>query len=96
MAKVLKAKFEFRGDTAEIWTEKNPILRENEPGREMDTNKVKFGDGHTRWNDLPYFGSGSGGGPSDEELQEHIDSLTPHPVYDDGPSLALLYENAKV
>lgn len=29
-------------------------------------------------------------------LQEHIDSETPHPVYDDGPSLTLLYTNAKV
>lgn len=96
MAKVLKARFEFRGDESEIWAVKNPILLENEPGRETDTNKVKFGDGFTRWNDLPYFASSSGGGPSDEELLEHIASLTPHPVYDDGPSLALRYENAKV
>lgn len=27
---------------------------------------------------------------------EHIDSELPHPVYDDGPSLTLIYENAKV
>ena len=26
----------------------------------------------------------------------HIESETPHPVYDDGPSLLLLYQNAKV
>lgn len=29
-------------------------------------------------------------------LEEHINSDLPHPVYDDGPSLALIYENAKV
>lgn len=95
MAQVLKIINDIRSDTAEIWEIRNPILREDEPGRERDTNKLKFGDGNTRWNDLPYFGSGSGG-PSDEELLAHINSLTPHPVYDDGPSLTLLYENAKV
>lgn len=30
------------------------------------------------------------------ELAEHILDETPHPVYDDGPSFALLYQNAKV
>lgn len=96
MAKVIKARFEFKSGDSVEWAEKNPILRLDEPGRERDTGKIKFGDGQTRWNDLPYFTSSSGGGPSDEELLEHIASLTPHPVYDDGPSLALLYENAKV
>lgn len=39
-------------------------------------------------------------GPEDPEdptlLTEHVNSETPHPVYDDGPSLTLLYANAKV
>jgi len=37
-------------------------------------------------------------GPSSslEELNVHINDVTPHPVYDDGPSLYLLYQNAKV
>ena len=30
------------------------------------------------------------------DLAEHVDSPLPHPVYDDGPSLELLYQNAKV
>lgn len=30
------------------------------------------------------------------DLSAHVNSETPHPVYDDGPSLALLYANAKV
>lgn len=95
MTKVIKARFEFKGEVAAVWAEKNPILRQDEPGRERDTGKIKFGDGITRWNDLPYFADGSGG-ISDEELLNHINSLTPHPVYDDGPSFTLLYENAKV
>ena len=31
-----------------------------------------------------------------EAVITHINSTSPHPVYDDGPSLFLLYENAKV
>ena len=34
-------------------------------------------------------------GDAGQALQDHIDSPTPHPVYDDGPSLVLFYENAK-
>lgn len=33
---------------------------------------------------------------SAEALQEHVDSPTPHPAYDDAPSFVLLYQNAKV
>jgi hypothetical protein len=29
-------------------------------------------------------------------LDAHINSPTPHPIYDDGPSFLLLYQNAKV
>lgn len=35
----------------------------------------------------------SGGGVGDLALQEHINSLTPHPVYDNGEDLALFFEN---
>lgn len=34
--------------------------------------------------------------PFEEALLDHVNDETPHPVYDDGPSLFLLYENAKV
>lgn len=39
---------------------------------------------------------GGGGGLDPAALQAHISSPNPHPIYDDGPSLALLYQNAKV
>lgn len=29
-------------------------------------------------------------------MLEHVNAAEPHPVYDDGPSLSLIYENAKV
>jgi hypothetical protein len=34
--------------------------------------------------------------PPDSALALHIADPEPHPAYDDGPSLFLLYENAKV
>lgn len=38
------------------WEELNPILAAGEPGFVTDENRLKFGDGVTAWNDLPYFG----------------------------------------
>lgn len=46
---------QFRRDNAAVWTEKNPVLLEGEPGLELDTGKFKIGDGVTSWNILPYF-----------------------------------------
>lgn len=42
--------------------------------------------------DVPPPGAGTGG-ITDEQLLLHRNSLTPHPAYDDLPSLALLFEN---
>lgn len=80
----------IRRGTSVSWTAVNPILSAGEPGVEIDTGQMKVGDGITFWNDLPYTGTGG------LILDGHINSLLPHPVYDDGPSLTLLYENAKV
>ena len=43
-----------RGTTLQ-WATVNPILDSGEAGLETDTNKLKFGDGVTDWNNLPYF-----------------------------------------
>lgn len=86
--------FRLNGKLASVWAETNPILDKREPGFETDTRYLKIGDGFSRYNDLPYVvGPGVG---STSALEEHIASSTPHPVYDEGPSFALLYENAKV
>ena len=47
--------FRLRRGTASEWTEENPTLRSGEPGVEIDTNRVKIGDGVQTWNLLPYF-----------------------------------------
>lgn len=84
----------FRRAYSWRWTQENPILADGEPGFEVNTGKFKIGDGSAHWKDLEYFV------PKDQDLDntlpEHINSLTPHPVYDDGPSLELIYQNAKV
>jgi len=46
---------QLRHDTAANWTTANPILKDSEPGRETDTGRLKYGDGVTAWNSLPYF-----------------------------------------
>ena len=51
-------KFQLRRSTSSNWTSTNPILQAGEPGFEIDTYKLKIGDGITRWNLLPYI-SGS-------------------------------------
>lgn len=53
----LNVEQQFRRDTAASWKAKNPILSEGEPGLELDTGKIKIGDGAKGWNSLPYFAS---------------------------------------
>ena len=81
-------RLKLRRDTGNRWATINPVLAEGEPGFELDTFRIKIGDGVNRWNDLGYLRS--------TEMVEHILAEEPHPIYDDGPSLTLLYENAKV
>jgi hypothetical protein len=95
-----------RAFTAE-WEQKNPILADGEPGYERGANKLKVGDGVTPWNQLGYLTPptipvvktstvAASDGTIDAVMVAHVQSETPHPVYDDGPSLLLLYKNAKV
>lgn len=51
---IVSTRFKIRRDTAANWTAANPILLEAEPALETDTLLVKYGDGVTAWNDLPY------------------------------------------
>lgn len=53
---------QLRNDTKENWKENNPVLAEGEVGIELDTNKMKVGDGNNSWNDLSYMVSGGGSG----------------------------------
>lgn len=95
------ARIRLRRDSSTAWVATNPILSEGEPGYENDTGKFKIGDGLSTWLDLGYFSpSGVIYDPTTQQalalVQAHISSSTPHAIYDDGPSLVLLYLNAKV
>jgi hypothetical protein len=48
--------FKFKRGNAADWKNVNPILAEAEPGYELDTGKLKIGNGKTAWNNLQYFG----------------------------------------
>ncbi len=41
---------------ASSWSSLNIILQPGEPGFEIDTGKIKIGDGETPWNNLSYVG----------------------------------------
>ena len=50
----LNTRIVLRNDTAANWQSANPTLLKGEAGYETDTQKLKFGDGVTAWNDLNY------------------------------------------
>ena len=52
-------RIQLRRDTQANWEQVNPILEDGEPGLDITQNKIKYGDGTTHWNSLPYA---SGGG----------------------------------
>lgn len=54
----INAKILLRRDDSANWAAANPVLGLGEPGFEVDTDRLKIGDGTTAWNDLPYIGIG--------------------------------------
>lgn len=53
MASIIQ--IQLRRDTAANWSANNPVLAQGEPALEIDTNRIKFGDGTTPYNSLAYF-----------------------------------------
>lgn len=54
--KTLNIRIQLRNDTAANWTTQNPVLRKGEMGVEIDTRKIKIGNGTDRWTALEYSG----------------------------------------
>jgi hypothetical protein len=44
----------MRSGLAEEWAKANPLLKNREPALELDTRRVKIGDGLTLYKKLPY------------------------------------------
>ena len=55
--KTINTKIQLRNDLAATWNSRNPVLKKGEIGIEIDTRKMKVGDGTTTWNALSYMGS---------------------------------------
>ena len=53
-------KIQLRRDTTANWNNVNPILADGEPGLDITTNQVKYGDGANAWVDLSYASGGAG------------------------------------
>ena len=52
--RVLDSKIQLRNDTAANWKAANPVLLKGELGIEIDTRKLKIGDGISPWTGLKY------------------------------------------
>ena len=52
---------QFKRGTAKAFYIKDPLLLSGQPAVELDTYKLKIGDGKTRYNCLPYIGEGKDG-----------------------------------
>lgn len=91
----------IRRDYANRWMETNPILADGEPGYEKDTCRLKVGDGVRPWDTLRYIAEQSTEPePLDDAaiiqiVSTYLYNTVPSDP-EDGPSLSLLYENAKV
>jgi hypothetical protein len=56
----MPSRIQLRRDTAANWTAINPVLAQGEPGLDTTIDLLKYGDGVTAWNNLPYSGSNPG------------------------------------
>lgn len=75
------ATIKLRRGQSSTFASNNPILAEGEPAFELDTGKLKIGNGVDAYNDLDYIsGSPAGGdtssGVTEEELDERLDGLS--------------------
>lgn len=52
----MPSRIQLRRDTSTNWSLTNPILAAGEPGLEVDTGLIKYGDGTQNWSSLPYAG----------------------------------------
>lgn len=103
------ATWKNKRDTALNWANNNPILDAGVIGIVKETGQFKFGNGVSHWDGLPlhspdviieeliaeYVDSLPTGEVTQQDLDDHINSTNPHPQYDSGLDLTVLYENVK-
>lgn len=62
----IQTRFVLKNDTEALWNSNNPVLMKGEIGIATDVNKMKIGDGTSKWSELKYSGL------SPEEVNELI------------------------
>lgn len=62
----------LRRDSAARWTSVNSVLASGEPGFELDTGKLKIGDGTTAWSGLSYLSGSGGSGVTLEQVEDDL------------------------
>lgn len=65
--KIIKTTFKLRRGTSKMFATVNPLLADGEPAFEIDTNKLKIGNGILNYSELPYINEGQ---MAWEELEE--------------------------
>lgn len=76
--RVLESRIQLRNDTAANWAAANPVLLKGEIGIELDTRKIKVGDGTTDWVSLKYLSDDivlSETKPTDSDAQYDLGEL---------------------
>lgn len=69
-------RIQLRRDTTANWERVDPILEDGEPGLDITTNQIKYGDGSSPWTLLPYASSGTSGNTSPGNAITNTDSVT--------------------
>lgn len=75
MAQIVNITYQLKRGYADRWIEVNPVLRQGEPGFEIDTGKLKIGNGIDTWVNLSYIGENNDGGIVNVEAQEMLPEI---------------------
>ena len=78
--KHVKAIIQLRRATEPEWIEVDPILRVGEPALSTDVYRLKIGNGHDHWSEIPYLM---------ETEYETIMNLIEHGMYDAGNGIII-------
>ena len=78
--KHIKAIIQLRRASESEWIEVNPILRMGEPALSTDVYKLKIGNGHDQWSEIPYL--------LEEEYNEIMEMIE-HGMYEAGNGIIL-------
>ena len=78
--KHVKAVIQLRRAKEQEWIDLNPILRVGEPALSTDVYRLKIGNGHDHWVDIPYL--------LENEYNE-IMELIEHGMYDAGNGIVI-------